>query len=133
VGNSVQANQGVKVMFQSRTALNRAIRLLAQTVERSGSIRAASAEFCQWLDTHKYSERALPVGNRSRTIAWTAAEAWPGSVEWYILDETVIGLPEYRGLFYEIPFADLARMPSAAPPETVWSERRHRAAEARDR
>jgi hypothetical protein len=47
------------------------------------------------------------------------------------LDETVIGLPEYRGFFSEIPFADLAHMPSVASPETVWSERRHRAAEAR--
>lgn len=75
----------------------------------------------------------MPVGERSKTIAWSADESWPGSVEWYILDETVIGLPEYRGFFYEIPFADLTHMPSVAPPETVWSERRHRAAEARDR
>jgi hypothetical protein len=120
-------------MFQRRTALNRAIRALARTVEHSGSIRAAGAEFYSWLNTHKYSDRALPVGERSKAVAWSADESWPGSVEWYILDETVIGLPEYRGYFYEIPFADLARMPSVASPETQWSERRHRAAEARDR
>jgi hypothetical protein len=33
---------------------------------------------------------------------------------WYILDDSVIGKPERGGLFYEIPFADLARMPSIA-------------------
>jgi hypothetical protein len=120
-------------MFQNHAAVNRAIRTLARTLERSGAVRIAGAEFYQWLDTHKYSERAVPRGNRSRTIAWSAEEAWPGSVEWYILDETVIGLPEYRGCFYEIPFADLARMPSVASPETIRIERRHRAAEARDR
>jgi hypothetical protein len=120
-------------MFQSRTALKRAIRTLARTVERSHATRAASADFYQWLNTHKYNDRALPVGGRSKAIAWSADEAWPGSVEWYILDETVIGLPEYRGFFYEIPFADLARMPSVASPETQWRERRNRAAEARDR
>ena len=126
---------GVRCMFQSRTALNRAIRTLARTVERSGSIRAAGAEFYQWLATHTYNERSLPLGNRSRTIAWSADESWPGSVEWYILDETVIGVPEYRGYFgyfYEIPFADLARMPSVAPPETLRFDR-HRTARTRDR
>jgi hypothetical protein len=30
----------------------------ARTVERSGTIRPASADFYQWLSTHKYSERA---------------------------------------------------------------------------
>jgi hypothetical protein len=120
-------------MFQSRTALNRAIRSLALTVERSGSMRAAGAEFYAWLSTHRYNDRALPVGERSKAIAWSADESWPGSVQWYILDDSVIGLPEYRGYFYEIPFADLARMPSVASPETLRIERRHRAAEARDR
>jgi hypothetical protein len=120
-------------MFQSRSALNRAVRMLAETVEQSATIRAALAEFDRWLKTHKYSDRALPTGERSKAVAWSADESWPGSVEWYILDETVIGLPEYRGFFYEIPLADLARMPSVASSETVWSERRHRASAARDR
>jgi hypothetical protein len=120
-------------MFPSRTARNQAIRTLARSVERESTRRPASAEFYAWLTSHKYVDRQPPIGNRSRTIAWSAAEQWPGSIEWYILDDSVIGVPEHRTMFYEIPFADLARMPSVADPYSGRRERRHRSSETRDR
>lgn len=98
-------------MFSNRVALKQAIRALARTLERHRDRIAAGAEFEAWLASHCYLGRAAPDGSRSKAITWTAAEAWPGSIEWYTLDDSVIGRPERGGLFYEIPFADLERMP----------------------
>lgn len=101
-------------MFSNRVSLKRAIRVLARTLERHRDRVAAGAEFEAWLASHRYLGRAAPDGTRSKAVAWSAAEDWPGSIEWYILDDSVIGRPERGGLFYEIPFADLARMPTIA-------------------
>ncbi|HXB24588.1 MAG TPA: hypothetical protein VNV25_07665 [Gemmatimonadaceae bacterium] len=98
-------------MFPTRVALKQAIRALARTLERHRDRVAAGEEFAAWLDSHTYLGRAAPDGARSKVVTWTAAEEWPGSIEWYTLDDSVIGRPERGGLFYEIPFADLARMP----------------------
>ena len=98
-------------MFSNRVALKQAIRALARTLERQRDRVAAGAEFKAWLAIHCYLGRAAPDGARSKAVTWTAAEAWPGSIEWYTLDDSVIGRPERGGLFYEIPFADLERMP----------------------
>jgi hypothetical protein len=98
-------------MFSNRLALRQAIRALAQTMERRSARIAAGAEFEDWLARYIYLGRAAPNGARSKAITWTAAEEWPGSIEWYTLDDSVIGRPERGGLFYEIPFADLERMP----------------------
>jgi hypothetical protein len=104
------------VMFPNRLAVKRAIRVLALTLERYRDRVAAGEEFQIWLDRDTYLGRAAPDGARSRAVTWTAAEAWPGSIEWYTLDESVVGRPERGGLFYEIPFADLERMPLAIEP-----------------
>jgi hypothetical protein len=98
-------------MFEDRVALYRTVRALARTLERHRDRVAAGAEFEDWLTRYCYLGRAAPDGARSKAITWTAAEEWPGSIEWYTLDESVIGKPERGGLFYEIPFADLERMP----------------------
>ena len=98
-------------MFPNRLAVKRAIRALARTLERHRNRVAAGEEFQIWLDRHTYLGRAAPDGARSKAITWTAAEEWPESIEWYTLDDSVIGKPERGGLFYEIPFADLERMP----------------------
>ncbi len=98
-------------MFPNRLAVKRAIRALARTLERHRDRMAAGEEFQSWLDMRTYLGRAAPDGARSKVITWTAAEEWPGSIEWYTLDDSVIGRPERGGLFYEIPFADLERMP----------------------
>ena len=98
-------------MFSTRAALKQAVRALARTLERHRDRVAAGEEFQDWLDRHTYLGRAAPDGARSKAITWTAAEEWPGSIEWYTLDDSVIGKPERGGLFYEIPFADLERMP----------------------
>jgi hypothetical protein len=98
-------------VFATRVALKQAIRALARTLERHRDRVAAGEEFQSWLDKHTYLGRAAPDGERSKAVTWTAAEEWPGSIEWYTLDDSVIGRPKCGGLFYEIPFADLARMP----------------------
>ena len=98
-------------MFLNRLAVKQAIRTLARTLERHRDRVAAGAEFEAWLAKHCYLGRAAPNGARSKVVTWTAAEAWPGSIEWYTLDDSVIGSPERGGLFYEIPFAELERMP----------------------
>jgi hypothetical protein len=98
-------------VFSNRAALKQAIRVLARTLERHRARLEASAEFEAWLARHCYLGRAAPDGARSKTVTWTAAEEWPGSIEWYTLDDSVIGRSERGGLFYEIPFADLERMP----------------------
>ena len=98
-------------MFEDRVALYRTVRALARTLERHRDRVAAGAEFEDWLTRYCYLGRAAPDGARSKAITWTAAEEWPGSIEWYTLDESVIGKPERGGLFYEIPFADLEHMP----------------------
>jgi hypothetical protein len=97
-------------MFPNRLAVRQAIRALARTLEIQRAWDAAGAEFHRWLVNHCYLGREAPPGPRSKAIAWSAAEEWPGSIEWYILDESVIGRPEHGGLFYEIPFADLERL-----------------------
>lgn len=96
-------------------ALILTIRSLARAVEHR--FRPTGADFDAWLEAHLYLHREPPIGNRSRTIAWSAAEEWPGSIEWYVLDQSVLGVPEHRSMFYEIPFADLVRMPAPR-----WSE-----------
>lgn len=98
-------------MFSSRLDLRQAIRTLARALEHRCAREAAGAEFDAWLSAHSYLGRGAPDGARSKAVAWSAAEAWPGSIEWYTLDDSVIGRPERGGLFYEIPFADLERMP----------------------
>jgi hypothetical protein len=100
-------------MFPNHLALRQAIRALARTLERHRDRVAAGAEFEAWLAGHCYPGRAAPDGARSVAVAWTAVEEWPGSIEWYTLDDSVIGRPERGGMFYEIPFADLERMPFA--------------------
>jgi hypothetical protein len=111
LGNELEA-----VMFFNRLAVKRAIRALARTLERHRDRVAAGEEFQIWLDRHTYLGRAAPDGARSKAITWTAAEEWPGSIEWYTLDDSVIGRPERGGLFYEIPFADLECMPLVVEP-----------------
>jgi hypothetical protein len=103
-------------VFSNRVALKQAIRALARTLERHRDRVGAGAEFEAWLARHCYLGRAAPDGARSKAVTWTAAEEWPGSIEWYTLDDSVIGRPERGGLFYEIPFADLERMPLVAEP-----------------
>ena len=98
-------------MFSNRLALKQAIRALARTMECHRERVSAGAEFEAWLAMHCYVGRAAPDGARSKAIAWTATEGWPGSIEWYTLDDSVIGRPERGGLFYEIPFAELERIP----------------------
>jgi len=90
-------------MFPSRVALRQAIRMLARTVEHQRARRAASAEFEVWLSAHSYVGREVPDGARSKAVAWSAAEEWPGSIEWYILDDSVIGRPEYGWLVLRDP------------------------------
>lgn len=80
-------------MFPNRLALKQAIRTLARTLERDRNRIVAGAEFEAWLARHCYLGRAAPDGARSKTVTWTAAEEWPGSIEWYALDDSVIGRP----------------------------------------
>src|SRR5580704_3522926 len=114
-------------MFPNRLALRQAIRMLARTLERHRDRMAAGAEFEAWLASHCYLGRAAPDGARSKTVTWTAAESWSGSIEWYTLDDSVIGRPERGGLFYEIPFADLEHMPIVAIKSPSRSRRSRRA------
>jgi hypothetical protein len=106
-------------MFEGRAALYRIIRTLARTVERERARQMAGPQFDAWLGEHRYIGRDLPLGARSKTVAWSAAEEWPGSIEWYVLDDSVIGASEHGGLFYEIPFADLAHMPALVDPRSI--------------
>jgi hypothetical protein len=112
-------------MFSNRLALRQAIRALARTLECHRVREAAGPKFDEWLAEHCYFGRQAPTGARSKTIAWTAAEAWPGSIEWYTLDDSVIGRPERGGLFYEIPFADLARLTCITNLRPPSRRRRH--------
>jgi hypothetical protein len=113
-------------VFANRLALRQSIRAVARTIERQRAREAAGAEFEAWLVTHCYVHREPPNGPRSKTVAWSAAEAWPGSIEWYILDDSVIGRPEHGGLFYEIPFADLERIPVLSDPRSLSCDRGQR-------
>lgn len=112
-------------MLLNRLAVRRAIRALARTMERHRDRVAAGADFEDWLAMHCYLGRAAPDGARSKAVTWTAAEEWPGSVEWYILDDSVIGRPENGGLFYEIPFADLECMPIVIDPTARSRKSKH--------
>jgi integrase len=112
-------------MFEGRAVLYRTIRTLARTIERERARQMAGPQFDAWLDEHCYTGRDLPQGTRSKTIAWSAAEAWPGSIEWYVLDDSVIGAPEHGCLFYEIPFADLELMPQLPEFRPLSRRRRH--------
>jgi hypothetical protein len=112
-------------MFPNRLALWQAIRALARILEHSRARQAAGAEVEAWLAAHCYIGREPPGGDRSKAVAWSAAEEWPGSIEWYTLDDSVIGRPERGGMFYEIPFADLERLLLAVDSSALPPRRRH--------
>jgi hypothetical protein len=113
--------------MQNRSAVGRAIRRLSRSIEKEAALAVARQEFRSWLGVHQFANCEPPSGARSRTLAWSARQDWPGSIQWYILDESVIGAPEYRGMFYEIPFADLACMPRVTVPQIPRIARRYRA------
>lgn len=92
-------------------ALRRAIRALAHTLENPAANNAAGPRFHAWLAGHCQTYSELPTGPRSKTVAWSAAEEWPGSIEWYVIDDSIIGKPEYSDSCYRIPLADFESIP----------------------